>query len=338
MSQPYQPPYVITTEIVNLVAEICQHVGVISANQPDIPLKLRHISQIRSVHGSLAIEGNTLSEEQIAAVLDGKTVLAPPREILEAKNALTAYERFQSWQPLNQDSLLEAHRVLMSGLDDEAGAYRRSGVGVLAGEQVVHMAPPASRVYGLMSDLFDWLAHTDEHPLIASSVFHYEFEFIHPFMDGNGRMGRLWQNVILASWNPIFAHVPVESLILQHQHDYYEAIRTSTKATDIGIFVAFMLRIILSTLTTVTPQDTPQVTPQVQALVGVLTQEMGRDELMLALGLSDRKSFRERYLQPALAAGLIEYTIPDKPTSRNQRYRKRWGVGHQSPSSYAGLG
>lgn len=326
MSQPYQPPFSITTEIVNLVAEISRMVGVISAGQPDIPLWLRRISQIKSVHGSLAIEGSTLTEEQITAVLDGKTVLAPPREILEAKNALTVYERFQTWQPLNQDSLLEAHRILIGGLDEQAGTYRQSGVGVMAGEKVVHMAPPADRVHGLMADLFDWLAHTDEHPLIASSVFHYEFEFIHPFMDGNGRMGRLWQNVILASWNPIFAHVPVERLILQRQQDYYEAIRRSTKATDSGIFTAFMLRTILAAMETLTtqvaPQDSPQVTPQVQALLGVMNGEMGRDEMMLALGLTDRKSFRERYLNPALAAGLIEYTIPDKPTSRNQRYRR----------------
>ena len=209
----------------------------------------------------------------------------------------------------------------MSGLIDEADVYRHVGVGVMAGQQVIHMAPPADRVPHLMTDLFAWLAATHAHPLIASSVFHYEFEFIHPFADGNGHMGRLWQSLILAGWNPQFADIPVESLIFEHQAEYYQAIQESTQKSDSAPFIAFMLRMILDTVTSSAPQVSPQVTPQVGELLGAIRGEMGREALQSALGLSDRKSFRERYLKPALADGLIEMTIPDKPNSRLQKYR-----------------
>jgi Fic family protein len=318
----YQPPYTITSEILNRLAAISEAVGrlAIATDQAN-SLRLRRINRIRTIHGSLAIEGNTLSETQITAILEGKRVIAPPREVLEVKNALAAYERFDSWSPDSETHLLQAHRILMAGLIDEAGSYRQSGVGVMAGQEVIHMAPPAKRVSGLMTELFDWLAATDAHPLIASSVFHYEFEFIHPFADGNGRMGRLWQSLILASWNPLFANIPVESKILEHQAEYYHSLQESTRLTDSAPFIAFMLRMILDTLTSSAPQVTPQVTPQVGELLAAIQGEMGRDALQTALGLSDRKSFRQRYLKPALANGLLEMTLPDKPNSRLQKYR-----------------
>ncbi len=204
---------------------------------------------------------------------------------------------------------------------------------VMAGQQVIHMAPPADRVPHLMSDLFGWLATTDAHPFIASSAFHYEFEFIHPFVDGNGRMGRLWQSLILARWNPLFADIPVESLIFENQGEYYQAIQESTQKSDSAPFIAFMLRMILDTVTSSAPQVSPQVTPQVGELLAAILGEMGRETLQSALCLSDRKSFRERYLKPALAEGLIEMTIPDKPNSRLQKYRltdkgRQWLTQH----------
>lgn len=318
----YQPPYTITPEILNRVAAISEAIGRLTVlTDPARVLRLRRISRIHTIQGSLAIEGNTLSEAQITAILEGKRVIAPPREVQEVKNALAAYDRFDTWEPEAEKDLLEAHQFLLASLIDEAGIYRRGGVGVMAGQQVIHMAPPADRVPHLMADLFGWLATTDAHPLIASSVFHYEFEFIHPFADGNGRMGRLWQSLILARWNPLFADIPVESLIFEHQAEYYQALQESTHQTDSAPFIAFMLRMILDTVTTFAPQVTPQVTPQVSELLATIQDKMGRETLQAALGLSDRKSFRERYLKPALIDGLIEMTIPDKPNSRLQKYR-----------------
>jgi len=320
----YQPPYTITPTIVRLIAEISEMIGRWSAQSDAVSaLRLRRINRIRTIQGSLAIEGNTLSTAQITAILDGKRVIAPAREVQEVRNALAAYDRFESWRPHLSKDLLSAHRVLMGGLLEDAGHYRRAGVGVMSGTKVIHMAPPASRVPILMRSLLQWLAATDEHPLITSAVFHYEFEFIHPFADGNGRMGRLWQTLILAKWNPLCAHIPVESLVHDHQADYYRALQRSTARTDSAPFIEFMLRMIRDALTSAAPQVAPQVTPQVARLLRVMKGEMTRDEIQRALKLRDRKSFRERYLLPALTNGLIEMTIPDKPNSRLQKYRLR---------------
>jgi Fic family protein len=319
----YCPPFSLTGEVVTLVAAIGEMLGRFELRlEREDPLRLRRTNRIRTVTGSLAIEGNTLSEGQITALLDGKRVIAPPREIQEARNALTAYERMPAWNPGREHDLLEAHRLLMLGLVDGAGGYRGGGVGVMAGDQVLHMAPPARQAPRLMADLLAWLATTEDHPLIASSVFHYELEFIHPFADGNGRIGRLWQSLLLSRWQPLFAHLPVEGLIHRHQAAYYQAIQQSTGQTDCAPFIAFTLRMIRDALREgLPPQVAPHVTPQVAALLAIVTGAMSREELQATLGLSDRKSFRERYLRPALDAGWIEMTVPEKPKSRVQRYR-----------------
>jgi Fic family protein len=318
----YQPPCTITPAIVNLVAQISEAVGRLSAIADAVKtLRLRRINRIRTIRGSLAIEGNTLNEEQITAILEGKRVIAPPREIQEARNAIAAYDRFEEWRPDVEAELLEAHHILMAGLIDEAGIYRHGGVGVMAGAQLIHMAPPADRVPALMRDLFQWLSASDAHPLITSSVFHYEFEFIHPFADGNGRMGRLWQTLILSRWNPLFADIPVESLVYEHQAEYYQALQASTDQADSAPFVEFMLRMIFDAVTSIAPQVAPQVNPQVRRLLEAIGGEMTRKALQGVLELQDRKSFRERYLLPALAEGLIEMTITGKPNSRLQKYR-----------------
>lgn len=319
----YQPPFTLTSEIVSLVAEISERVGRLAVQlEQENQLRLRRGNRIRTVAGSLAIEGNTLSEAQITAILDGKRVIAPPREIQEARNALAAYEQLPEWNPLQQPDLLAAHRVLMLGLMDSAGAYRQGGVGVMAGDKVLHMAPPANQVPRLMNALFGWLAKTDDHPLIASSVFHYEFEFIHPFADGNGRMGRLWQTLLLSRWQPLFAHLPVESLVHQHQGEYYRAINQSTAQTNSTPFIGFMLAMIRDALTSsATPEVAPEVTPEVQKVLMALEGEMSSQELMVKLRLKDEKHFREYYRKPAIAAGMIEMTDPDKPRSSRQKYR-----------------
>lgn len=325
----YQPPYTITTEILNRVAAISEFIGRLSI-LTDRARTLRHrrINRIRTVHGSLAIEGNTLSESQITAILEGRRVIAPPREVQEARNTLAAYDRFQTWKPEKEMDLLEAHRILMSGLIDEAGLYRQGGLGVMAGQHVIHMAPPASRIPVHMADLFDWLVRTDAHPLIVSSVFHYEFEFIHPFADGNGRLGRIWQGLILSKWNPLFGDFPVESLVFEHQSAYYLALEESTRQAGSAPFITFMLGMILDTLNTTTLDTgaglTPDVTPDVSLyarLLPLLVGEMTRQLLREALRLRDDEHFRRAYLIPALEAGLIEMTIPEKPRSSRQKYR-----------------
>ncbi len=318
----YQPPYTITSNILNLVSEISEGLGRLSAwQEQEGYLRLHRINRIRTIQGSLAIEGNTLSEDQITAILDGKHIIAPPREVQEVRNALKAYEQLDRWITTDEKDLLGAHQMLMQGLIDDADQYRRKGAGVMKGDQVVHMAPQANRVNKLMRDLMGWLTSTTEHALIASTVFHYEFEFIHPFSDGNGRVGRLWQTLILAQWKPLFKHIPIESMIYTHQEAYYLAINQSTKQTDSAPFIEFMLTVILQACQSATPQETPHATPQVGLLLEVIQGEMSREQIQNALSLKDRKSFRERDLLPALSAALIEMTIPEKPRSSLQRYR-----------------
>lgn len=328
----YQPPYTLTGAIVGLVADIGELLGRFEAlREREDPLRLRRVNRIRTIAGSLAIEGNTLSEAQITAILDGKAVIAPPREILEARNALAVYETLPRWNPQAEADLLAAHQQLMQGLIDSAGHYRNGGVGVMAGQQVLHMAPPASQVHRLMHELFAWLGACSEHPLIVSSVFHYEFEFIHPFTDGNGRMGRLWQTLLLSRWRPRLAHLPVESLVHRHQAEYYAALQAGNDQSNSAPFIEFMLTMIRDALREnlslqADPQDAPQeslqASPQVFALLRLLVQERSRAELQAALGLTDRKSFRLRYLQPALDGSWIEPTRPDHPSSPAQRYRR----------------
>jgi Fic family protein len=327
MIKQYQPPYSITLRTLKRVSEISEAVGRLSAHmEPLGSLRLRRANRIRTIQGSLAIEGNTLNEAQITAILEGKHVIAPPREIQEVHNAFATYEKLPNWSPANEVHLLEAHASLMRGLINEAGYYRTGGVGVMAGDKVIHMAPGANRVPKLMGNLLAWLATTETPPLIASCVFHYEFEFIHPFADGNGRMGRLWQTLILSQWNPLFVHIPVESMVHQHQAEYYQALQQSTDKTDSAPFIEFMLDRILEAINAAlnynTDQATDQVSDQVARLLGALSKEpLTNQALMLELALSHRPSFRNNYLNPALDAGLIERTQPDSPRSPTQKYR-----------------
>ena len=313
------PPFRITSHILALAERIGEAIGRTeeAALSPD--LRLRRINRIRTIRGSLAIEGNTLSKEQVSTILDGKPVVAPLREIQEVRNAINAYDQYPRWDPASETDLLNAHEVLMAGLLDAPGHYRRGRVAVTGVGEVHHIGPPADRVPHLMSDLLSWLGSTTDHPLIASSVFHYEFEFIHPFEDGNGRIGRLWQTLILNRWKPLFADVPVESLIHARQSGYYEAIRESSARGESTLFIVFMLESILAAI--LTPQESPQVTPQVERLLSVLEGEMSWQDILHALGLRDRKSLRERYLSPALQRGYVEMTRPDTPNARNQKYR-----------------
>ena len=246
----YTPPFTITDEILRLVSEISERVGelnVMLGERMPSPM-LRKENQIKTIHSSLAIEHNSLSLQQVTDVINGKHVLGAPNEIQEVKNAVQAYQLMQSLDAFQEKDLLRAHGLMMADLVDNAGRYRKGGVGVFAGEQCIHMAPPADNVPFLMADLFEWISTTDTHPLVSSCVFHYEFEFIHPFMDGNGRMGRYWQTMLLSRWKGIFAWLPVETIVKQHQQDYYDAIAQSDSQGNSTIFITFMLRCILQTI------------------------------------------------------------------------------------------
>lgn len=316
----YTPPFTITNQIVNLVAQITEIITKLSFVKEE-NVRLRKINRLKSIQGSLAIEGNTLTTDQITAIIEGKNVIGTIREIQEVKNAIVAYDNFDKFNPYKVKDLLQAHQMLTTGLINESGKFRSGNVGVFDGERPIHIAPPPERVPLLIDDLFQWLKSTSVHPLIASAVFHYEFEFIHPFNDGNGRTGRLWQSLILNKWNSTFAHMPVENIVYQQQKYYYKAINESSQKADSSPFVEFMLQSIYNTLEKHAPEVTPEVTPEVKKLLVLLkTETLSRVQIQQLLGLKDEKNVRIRYIQPALQMGLVKQTNPEKPNSKLQKY------------------
>ncbi len=320
----YIPPFTITNNILNLVSKISETVGQLKKIEATITTpQLRKINRIKTLVGTLQIEGNTLDEERMTALLDGKRVLGTKQEIAEAKGAIEAYDKLENLKYDSLDDLLESHHILMDKLLVKAGSFRMMNVGVGSKSGVVHVAPPYDRVPELMSDLFAWLKETDVHPLIVSCVFHYEFEFIHPFEDGNGRVGRLWQTLILYHWKALFAYMPLESVVREKQHAYYEALEDSGEAGEGTPFIEFMLLAILETLEK-TPQATPQDTPQDQRLQKVLAFcdiPKSRSEIQAYVGMKDRKHFKEVILDVLLADGYLEMTLPEKPQSPKQKYQ-----------------
>lgn len=336
----YTPPFRQSPAVVNLLADICELVGRVEVAHRDVlSVHLRRQNQIRSIHSSLQIEQNTLTLEQVTAILDGKRVLGPPHEIREVQNAAEAYALLQSLNPLKEQDMLKAHRLMMDSLVKEAGRFRSGGVGVMAGDRLVHVAPPAHLVPWQVRDLMAWYARSDLHPLVKSSVFHYEFEFIHPFADSNGRMGRLWHTLLLARWKPFFTWLPIEELIAKRQQEYYNALQMADSSCDCACFVVMMMEVIRDVLREM-PQETADrpSSDQVPTKSGAGGQEavesllaaLGNDtlsaaQLMERMGLAHRPHFRKFYLVPALESGLLERTVPDKPNSPRQRYRKNSG-------------
>ena len=269
-------------------------------------LKLRRANRIRTIQASLAIEGNTLSEEQVSNILDGKRVVAPLRQIQEIKNAIAVYDIAEDLNPFSMDDLLRAHGMMMEGLMDHPGEFRRSGAGVVKQNNVVHLAPPAHLVPEQMKELFSWLKKSTDHLLVRSCVFHYEFEFIHPFADGNGRMGRLWQSLILAEWDPVFLRLPVETMVYNNQDQYYHAIIKSSEANDSGSFIDFMLREILNALRE-HPAVEKTVPAPADALFHCIHTNPGIRAGMLAERLSISRRTAERYLRQLKQAERIEF-------------------------------
>lgn len=324
----YIPPYDLTDEMIELTSEIMENVGRLG-NVNDLKKlpRLRRVNRIKSIQSSLAIENNTLSLEQVTDVIDGKRVLGPQDDILAVKNAFEVYKAIPSFNPYSIDDLKKAHGVMMNGLIPGAGNFRTSAVGVFNEKgEVIHIAPPQDMVDELMRQLFDWLQTSKTPMLIRSCVFHYEFEFIHPFGDGNGRTGRLWQTVLLSNWKSIFEWIPVESIIKNNQDEYYRAIRLSTSEGKSNQFILFMLNVIKKAVEEIendTRNHQRHLNKQIDALLSVVeTYPLSALELMEKLGLKSRQTFRNNYLRPALEAGLIAMTNPDQPTSCNQRYYK----------------
>ncbi|MBL3527526.1 MAG: Fic family protein [gamma proteobacterium endosymbiont of Lamellibrachia anaximandri] len=245
----YQPPFTLTNRMLDLVSRFSERLGAWTGQSSStLSPMLRRGNRIRTIQASLEIEQNTLSVEQVSAVIEGKIVLGPPREIQEVKNAFSTYEQLEQWAPSSEQDLLDAHRLLMIALVDDPGCYRVGGVGVFQGKKLIHMAPPAKQVPRLMEDLQGWLTNTDLHPLLSSCLFHYEFEFIHPFSDGNGRMGRLWQTLILSQWRSELAWLPVETVVRDRQPAYYAALARADEQFEGTLFVEFMLEALTDAL------------------------------------------------------------------------------------------
>lgn len=325
------PPYSITNEMVDLVSKISEKLGKIS-NYREFETKpyLRKNNRIRSIHSSLAIEANSLSLDEVRGVVDGKVVIGPQREIQEVKNAYQAYEQIDKINPYSIDELKRIHGVMTYLTVEESGVFRRGEEGVFAGERCIFMAPPAKFVNDLMVDLFQWMREEqgNVHPLILSSIFHYELVFIHPFADGNGRMARLWQTCILAKWNPVFQYLPLESRIYAFQEEYYTAISRCHTEGSSNTFILFMLEKIDETLSLALQQagtSAAQITEYVRRLLEVMEYDTPytAHRIMELLHLKSKETLRKHYIHPALKMGYICMGIPDKPTSRNQTYIKK---------------
>ena len=324
----YEPPFGITNRMLNRVSSISEKLGRIETwrtleRQPH----LRRNNRIQSVHSSLKIEANSLSLDEVRDLLNGREVIGPAKEIQEVKNAFAAYDQIDAIEPYSLNDLLRLHGVMTYLTVEESGVFRSGAEGVYRGGVCIHIAPPPEMVPSLMRQLFDWMAdrREDIHPLILSSVFHYEFVFIHPFRDGNGRMARLWQTALLSRWNPLFRYIPIESQIERFQDGYYDAIALSTGQGSSTTFVEFMLEKIDEVLDRVIAQErSGSQTEQVKRLLAVMEYDTPytATALMRLLGLKSRDALRNNYLNPAIEEGLIQMTMPDKPTSRNQRYLK----------------
>ncbi len=327
----YEPPFSITNKMLALTAEISEMVGRITSYRPfEAKPYLRRNNRIRSIHSSLAIEANSLSLDEVKNVIDGRMVIGPEKEIQEVKNAYQAYDLIGKFDPYSLEDLKKLHAIMTCLTVQESGIFRTHNEGVFNGDQCIFMAHPPELVPHEMHALFEWMQRMkgELHPLILSSVFHYEFVFIHPFSDGNGRMARLWQTALLSEWDPVFQYMPLESRIHEFQEDYYDAIAACNTAGNSNVFIEFMLDKIHRTLNQAMEQilgKDSYLTDAVQRLLDVMEPDVpySAARLMKALNLKSRDNFRKLYLDPALEKGLIIMSVSDKPTSRNQAYIKR---------------
>jgi len=326
----YEPPFEITNKMVTLISEISQKLGHINTvGAFEHRNNLRKNNRIRSINSTLAIEENSLTFEQTRAILQGKEISASQTEIRQVKNASAAYDESGKIDPYSIDELKRLHGIMTKNTSVESGSYRIKDEGVITDGRGAFMAPPPSKVPSLMSELFDWMSANRDtvHPLILSSVFHYEFVFIHPFAEGNGCMARLWQNALLTKWNSAFHYLPLEKAIQEFKDEYYSALDVSSSAGISTAFIEFMLEKIDETLKWAQQQlkdDTAGLTIYEQRLLDAMEYDVPYTalQLMEKLNIKSKETFRKHYIGTLISENLVEMSLPDKPTSRNQTYRK----------------
>lgn len=327
----YIPPFEISNEMLKIVSDIMEKIGKLdSFTNLDKTPYLRKQTKINSVHSSVAIENNPLSLEQVKDVINGKLVIGEQKDIQEVKNAYKAYEMLKDINPYSIDDLKKVHGVMTFLVEEVSGEFRTSSEGVFDDNgNCIFVCPPGDRVNSLMNDLFEWLNENKDtiHPLILSSIFHYEFVFIHPFTNGNGRTVRLWQNSILYKWKDIFEYLPIESKIHKYQDEYYDSIAKCHKNANSNVFIEFMLKMIDETLDEAISTSHLPITNETININKLLeVMESGKPitstEIMEKLGIKSKETLRGQYLDPAIKQGLVSLTIPDKPTSKNQMYYK----------------
>lgn len=327
---PYIPPYQITDKILSFVADISEKIGKITERTNlDSKPHLRKNNKIKSIHSSLAIEANSLSLDEVRDVINGRTVIGKQKEIQEVKNAYAAYEEIGCFDVYSIKELKRLHGIMTKYTVEESGNFRRGEEGVFNGDQCIFMAPPASLVPEQMQSLFDWMSKAKEtvHPLILAAVFHYEFVFIHPFSDGNGRMARLWHTAILTAWKPMFEFIPIESQIEKIQNGYYKAIAQCHIDGESTVFIEFILEQISAVLTDILNSAnyaSDNLSEYVKKLLTVMEYDTPytANAILSLLNLKSKETLRKNYLNPAIKNGLVAMTLPDKPNSRNQRYIK----------------
>lgn len=327
----YVPPYTISNRMLELVADISEKVGRISSHKElESKPHLRRNNRIRSIHSSLKIEANSLSLSEVREVINGQMVLGDQKEIQEVKNAYEAYKKIPEIDPSSISELKKIHGIMTYRTVNESGVFRKGEEGVFSGDQCIFVAPPPHMVEELIKDLLSWVKENEGvvHPLIMAAVFHYEFVFIHPFADGNGRMARLWHTVILYHWRNIFEYIPLESQIERFQTEYYDAIAKCHVNGNSDVFIEFMLDMINQILDKVLIQmkrADADISEYVKRMLHVMEFDVPytSNAIMEALGLKSKETLRKNYINPALELGLIRMTIPDKPNSKNQRYVKQ---------------
>ena len=325
-----KPPYTITEKAADYLAKIVETVTRLEFGtgfKRDI--KLHRENRVRTIHSSLAIEGNSLSLGEVTAVIEGKMVAGKQTEIKEVKNAYEAYDKIMTFDPYAIGDFLKAHQLMTDELIKESGKFRGGDVGVFDGDVTVHIGARPQYVPQLMEELFGWAKESELHPVLKSAILHYEIETIHPFADGNGRMGRLWQTLLLAKWNDIFAWIPMESVLYQNRPEYYQAIENARQANDSGVFIEFTLSALYDIIAEqekhqVRHEEKHQVQlsdTQIEVLKALEDITLSRKDIFAAIGMNgDSRSFK-RHIEPLLADGFIEMTVPDKPNSRLQKYR-----------------